>query len=333
MRDNLRVQSLLCTLLLLLPRDSHGLEVTVQSDCSSLCVDNVSVHTNYSDHIASNTYYTDLVCEDSQFVGSNSTEKGRKWVHCVGCQGGSDHSGPAPGNTETDVSFFLFHLRYNFAWCVYGWPNNTDILPVSSTCGQICNPIIKPVTTGLWNFSPSNTFKYCLDDDSSIETHASSCIECLEKAEDASIFANYVRALQVACEQKPATGKALDIDFDVFAIKPSTTMDASTGTTSATTTSTTSTTAEPRPSDGDSNKVKIGVGVSVGVGVAILLGAGIWLFLWRRRRSDTTNIPDNTTKTYFKTVSEQVQEMPGDKPNIPELGPVARWPPRELEAR
>ena len=110
MRGKPQVNSLLCTLLLLLLllQYAQGIEVTADSGCSELCVDDKGVRANYSDPRDSTTNPPDMVCEDSQF---SDRWQGRKWTECLRCQASSNAASPGlEDNTESDVLFFLCKL-------------------------------------------------------------------------------------------------------------------------------------------------------------------------------------------------------------------------------
>lgn len=92
-----------------------GIEVTPDSTCSSLCVDQPGASTNISDYDSSHTSTGDLVCKDSEFKGSKTTPKGRKWVQCLNCEASSPAENPGyQGDNETDVFWFLCKLLVPF---------------------------------------------------------------------------------------------------------------------------------------------------------------------------------------------------------------------------
>ena len=80
----LRVLSLFSIFSLLLIKPSKTIEVTPNSQCSSLCMDKAT--NNPADDISSLTVSSDVVCSDADFVGSETSPKGRKWNECLSCE-------------------------------------------------------------------------------------------------------------------------------------------------------------------------------------------------------------------------------------------------------
>lgn len=72
------------TLAILLIRTAQALEVTPNSPCSPFCMDRAA-NDPWQDG-SSQTMSFDLICEDWEFEGPNSTVKGRKWKDCLECE-------------------------------------------------------------------------------------------------------------------------------------------------------------------------------------------------------------------------------------------------------
>ena len=91
-----------------------AIEVTPNSSCSAYCLDNPNG--NRSDTEASHTFPTDLVCNDWELDGSNSTIIGRKFRDCVECE--SNSTAYDPSSKENDVYWFicLSNLTTSFNW-------------------------------------------------------------------------------------------------------------------------------------------------------------------------------------------------------------------------
>ncbi|KAJ5441915.1 hypothetical protein N7445_004922 [Penicillium cf. griseofulvum] len=315
----------------------YCLEVAPDSGCSDLCVDIIGPATNISDPFASSTLPTDLVCEDSQINGTDVVTVGRKWQQCVSCEASSDTSSfGINSDNETDVFWFIFNVRYNFDWCVFGYPSNNETTTAMKACGQICDAILDPMTNKLFTESESSRYEYCTRDDGAFTDHASSCQQCLEKVEGASILANYIEALQIVCKQRPVMGKPLELGFNIFATRSSTsvTTSATISTTSGTISTTSSAKTDSNQNESNS-RVKIGVGVGVGVGGAILLTA-VGLFLWRRRKVTSDINSGQRFKSYILPEQRQCEELeaPEHKGSVVELGPGGKQQDsHELEAR
>ena len=81
----------------------EALEVAPNSVCSPICDDQISG--NVSDIYASTTFTGDIVCQDWEIAGSNSSAYGRKWKSCLTCESMSTHTDDASG--ESDVEWLL----------------------------------------------------------------------------------------------------------------------------------------------------------------------------------------------------------------------------------
>lgn len=71
---------------LLLLRLIHAVEVTPNSECSSLCDNNVSNGNNPGADASSFTIGSNVVCDDDEYDGPNSTVPGRKFKDCLICE-------------------------------------------------------------------------------------------------------------------------------------------------------------------------------------------------------------------------------------------------------
>ena len=90
-------------LILLSLTGAHALEVTGGSVCGPACIDDISENPNFSS--SSHTISGDLVCDDWELDGPNSTVRGRKWKDCQGCLSTSTAQNEA--DKENDVYWFL----------------------------------------------------------------------------------------------------------------------------------------------------------------------------------------------------------------------------------
>lgn len=64
----------------------HAIEVTPNSECSSLCDNNISNDSDPGDDANSFTLGRDVVCNDYEYDGPNSTVAGRKFKNCLTCE-------------------------------------------------------------------------------------------------------------------------------------------------------------------------------------------------------------------------------------------------------
>jgi hypothetical protein len=88
--------------ILLLTSKALALQVTPNSPCASVCMDDPSQ--DASDPNTSNTYPSDIVCNDADY---ENTSVGRKFASCVNCLRNSTASGAG----ENDQSWFLCKCR------------------------------------------------------------------------------------------------------------------------------------------------------------------------------------------------------------------------------
>jgi hypothetical protein len=92
---------------------SSALQVTPNSPCSTQCIDNIN--DNPTDPNSSNTYGTDITCNNADYT---TTAVGQKFKSCVSCLQNSAYS----SSTENDQAWFLYNVRYA-----------VDCKPVTST--------------------------------------------------------------------------------------------------------------------------------------------------------------------------------------------------------
>jgi len=82
-------------------RPVWALQVTPNSKCATVCMDYAGA--DPSDPNVSNTYGSDIVCNDADY---NTTAVGLKFQNCVDCL----QTSTATGSGETDQSWFLCEL-------------------------------------------------------------------------------------------------------------------------------------------------------------------------------------------------------------------------------
>ncbi|MCJ1467529.1 hypothetical protein MMC07_006154 [Pseudocyphellaria aurata] len=206
-------------------------------------------------------------------------------------------------------------MKFTFDWCVFGYPNNNDITEANSKCGDVCSGPSESAKSALVDrllqTNATIQYTYCADGDGAFSKIADDCIKCLNKVPNAKTLANYVNALNVACDQQPRPGETLKLNFDVFsavsALSSSTSTASASTASSAGTVTVTNTQAYSSPSspaaltaassslaatsasaaasakDSHDNKVRVGVGVGVGIGGAALISVITAIILLRRR--------------------------------------------------
>ncbi|MCJ1469433.1 hypothetical protein MMC07_008066 [Pseudocyphellaria aurata] len=200
----------------LLAHYTYALEVTPNSACSSFCDD--SARDKVGSPASSGTESSDLVCHDDEFEGSNSTVIGRKFTDCLTCELSSNRTDSH--YQENDVFWALSNMKFTIVWCVFAYPQNPSITEVNARCGQVCSGSSSSAKTALVDDVLSSKvdtqYQYCEDGDEAFSKTADDCMKCLNEVPKAKILANFVKALNVACDQRPTPGEALKLNFDVF---------------------------------------------------------------------------------------------------------------------
>lgn len=89
-----------------------AIEVTPSSNCSPLCLNNILENPALKE--PSSTQEWDLVCDDSELDGPDSTVRGRRWKECLTCQRTSTEQDS--GTRENDVYWFLCAFSGFVGW-------------------------------------------------------------------------------------------------------------------------------------------------------------------------------------------------------------------------
>lgn len=84
----------------------HGVEVTPNSDCASFCLPSPNLDPSLD--LSSTTQTRDLVCNDWELDGPNSTRVGRLFHDCLQCE--SNSTAVDKSTKENDVYWFLCKL-------------------------------------------------------------------------------------------------------------------------------------------------------------------------------------------------------------------------------
>ncbi|ROW06009.1 hypothetical protein VMCG_04657 [Cytospora schulzeri] len=245
---------------------STALQVTPGSSCASVCLD--SEAGNALDPAASTTNTSDIACYDVDYY---STPVGVKFKNCLECLQTSNNV----SETESDVSWFIYNLRYASAVCLYDYPTHRANWTETCDLSAACQPLQGAIETGLDLQSESGEYAYCSVDNSVFYgTGIDDCVSCLQSSPD-SYVANFLIALQAGCQQQPSPGTVLDLTGVLFSGYP---ISISTATAISN-----STTVAP-----SKQKEVLSTGAIVGivVGAASLLLIAIILFYlyWRRQQ-------------------------------------------------
>ncbi|MCJ1422334.1 hypothetical protein MMC29_000214 [Sticta canariensis] len=297
---------------LLLLRLIHAVEVTPNSECSPLCDNFISNDSDPGDDRTSFTLTGDVVCNDDEYDGPNSTVPGRKFKDCLTCELKS--TAIDKKTKQNEAYWVLFNMKFTFDWCVFAYPDNNRT-EANMQCGDVCsgpsNNAKSALVDRLLQTNASIQYQYCDDGDEAFLKIADDCAKCLNKVPNAKILANYVSVLDAACTQQPGPGETLMLDFDVFPPVPTPSLSASTVSPSkasaAETITVTNTPVYPPPSSPaelaaasssraaasasavasakttHDNNVRVGVGVGVGVGGVTLILAVVAVIFFKRR--------------------------------------------------
>lgn len=198
-----------------------ALQVTPNSPCSSVCVD-LATGSDYSDPSSSNTKNSDITCRDAS-IASSST--GIAWETCMNCLQNSTFS----QGSENDQKWFLYNLRYAVSYCVFGFPNATDVGTSPCVTSFACEPLQTALEEGVLSPQDSIQYGYCAVNGSIYsQPTISRCSSCIAASGDMHYLTNYLTALEAGCVQQPAVGKVLGLNSTLFSSAPLGIVDPST---------------------------------------------------------------------------------------------------------
>ncbi|KAL8383152.1 hypothetical protein RB595_006759 [Gaeumannomyces hyphopodioides] len=193
---------------LALPRDVFSIQVSPNSPCASSCLDSPSL--DRSDPNSSNTRPSDMTCADAEY---NRSPGGKKWKSCMTCLEKSGYS----QDSESDQGWYLYNIRYNFNYCIFGFPNNTAIgsnpCQTSRACGALANAL-RHDSSGS---EPKGDYTYCNADRASMMGEFyDKCLTCIGSFREQGYVRNGLVALEAGCQQRPAPGKTIGISGSIF---------------------------------------------------------------------------------------------------------------------
>ncbi|RFU33924.1 hypothetical protein B7463_g2449, partial [Scytalidium lignicola] len=161
----------------------------------------------------------EIPCNDADYssgtgYGGYGSSLGPTFVSCINCQLSSNQTDSESG--LTDLQLGLYNLRYAVSWCVFGYPNNTDIgtspCATSRSCGLVQSAFEFDALA-----QNTSAYGYCAD----LYTYElPNCQTCLSVNTDQFYINNFVTALDAACIQTPAPGHLLSIQGTVFSNVP-----------------------------------------------------------------------------------------------------------------
>lgn len=243
-----------------------ALNVTAGSDCEALCREGSA---------SAPTTSSDIVCEDNDFLSSSNGIGFRSCVECL-------QESSATSGSDSDVTWFLYNVRYAFDVCLYTFPEAADEETINSPCNidGACGGLEDALTTSLLETDSENQFNYCQSTQNFTDgDDYRGCLTCLRSTSNQKYLANFLVALRAGCEQQPEAGQPVSLSGSIF----------STSIVNIT---------EPledirdRPSGAGTGTLTTGAIVGIAVGCALLfLGAGCLIFIHcRRQRRDAARL-------------------------------------------
>ncbi|KAH6626081.1 hypothetical protein B0J18DRAFT_464127 [Chaetomium sp. MPI-SDFR-AT-0129] len=193
---------------LLAPHFTSALQVTPNSPCASACAR--SPTQNPADSEASYTQNSDIVCSDADYA----SPAGVKFQECMTCLQTSTFS----QGDESDVMWFLYNMRYTAAYCIFGYPNATDVDQTPCMTSTACGHLQAAVEHGVPDPKGTTAYSYCMAGKGEAANTASydGCIPCVSAERTTNYLANYFVALEAGCQQQPAPGVLLGLNATVF---------------------------------------------------------------------------------------------------------------------
>ncbi|KAF3064546.1 hypothetical protein GL218_02182 [Daldinia childiae] len=198
--------------LLLLFGFANSLQVTPGSPCAAVCLDHQDGNTQ--NPAASSTNSSDISCLDSDYSSSST---GIKFENCLSCLKDSK----AVSGSESDVSWFLYNLRYAVDVCVFGSPNAPKAISSPCDIDYGCAPLAQSLKYGISNPNNASEFGYCTAGNGAFKSESvEACYQCFQASDNQAYLANFLIALQAGCEQTPAPGSLLGISGTLFSDIP-----------------------------------------------------------------------------------------------------------------
>ncbi|TGO48461.1 hypothetical protein BOTNAR_0474g00040 [Botryotinia narcissicola] len=145
MRSSILVPSLF--LITSFTQSASELKALPGSPCASKCGNVLEGTSGENDIVCQNTDYTSLI--------------GTTYSGCVGCQLTSTFVDPS--TNETDLEWGLYNLRYAMSWCLFGFPNNTDVEDTPCITSLSCAPMKDAIEYGNLTTDAQTEYGYCSD--------------------------------------------------------------------------------------------------------------------------------------------------------------------------
>ncbi|EEU44700.1 uncharacterized protein NECHADRAFT_63536 [Fusarium vanettenii 77-13-4] len=173
-----------------------SLLVASDSPCGTLC-----------GNVLSSTTNNDIVCHEDDYT----TGSGIVFQQCLACEQTSDYR---TSDNETDQQYYLYNLRYAVSYCLFGIPDNKDVINTPCMTSKACGPFHDAIVYKNLS-SKVDKYEYCdiwpVDD----TLDFNGCTECLQ-AGDNHFLANFITVLQAGCEQQPSPGTLVSTEGGIF---------------------------------------------------------------------------------------------------------------------
>ncbi|KAI5461257.1 hypothetical protein BGZ63DRAFT_230852 [Mariannaea sp. PMI_226] len=294
-----RFATLTTTLSLLIP--ASAILVANNSPCGTLC-----------GNVLDATTPADITCSESSYMSGN----GAVYQQCVSCELSSTYT---TGDNETDTESLLYNVRYASAYCLYGVPNNNDIINTPCLTSNACGPFRDSIT--FKNLSSKvGGYDYCDSWPTNRTDQFAGCTDCLQAGNE-YYLSNFITVLQAGCEQRPVPGVTLSLDGSVFS-------DDIVNITAPTPTATVD------PKWFDQGPITIGgkVGIAFGGFAFILFLLGVFI-IWngkRKRRAFLSKLE----KKHANSWPGPIDTSPGDMRETPlSQRPLRGWDDSPMSAR
>ncbi|KAI1191471.1 hypothetical protein F5B17DRAFT_426634 [Nemania serpens] len=202
--------TLLLSSIFLLPYGS-ALQVTPGSTCAAFCLDNPESDPLNPD--SSNTKPGDITCTDDSYDNSPT---GIKFKNCLDCLQKSN----ATSDSESDVTWFLYNIRYSLDVCLFGFPEPVKGVSSPCTTSWACQPLTTALEAGSLN-AGRDQLEYCTADGNfTTSHHIDDCIRCFASSPNQAHMSNFMTALKAGCEQMPAPGDLIGLSDSLFSGSP-----------------------------------------------------------------------------------------------------------------
>ncbi|KAF4452896.1 hypothetical protein F53441_4322 [Fusarium austroafricanum] len=170
--------------------------VASNSPCGTVCGNVLDATTN-----------DDVVCHEGDYMSGS----GSVFQQCLTCEQSSDYS---TKNNETDQEYYLYNLRYATSYCLFGVPDNKNVIDTPCLTSKACGPFRNAI---VYNNLSSEVVNYDYCEAWPVHDTADfvGCTECLQVG-DNHFLANFITVLQAGCEQKPKPGTLVSTEGSIF---------------------------------------------------------------------------------------------------------------------